>query len=30
MEDMVVDWVVDQAEVVETERSFDDLMNTTV
>jgi trigger factor len=28
MEDMVVDWVVDQAEVTETERSFDDLMNT--
>jgi len=28
MEDMVVDWIVDQAEVTETERSFDDLMNT--
>ena len=28
MEDMVVDWIVDQAEVNETERSFDDLMNT--
>jgi trigger factor len=27
MEDMVVDWIVDQAEVSETERSFDDLMN---
>ena len=27
MEDMVVDWIVDQAEVTETERSFDDLMN---
>jgi trigger factor len=26
MEDMVVDWVLDQAEVNETERSFDDLM----
>jgi len=30
MEDMVVDWVVDQAEVNETERSFDDLMNATL
>jgi len=30
MEDMVVDWIIDQAEVVETERSFDDLMNATV
>jgi trigger factor len=30
MEDMVVDWIVDQAEVIETERSFDDLMNATV
>jgi len=29
MEDMVVDWIVDQAEVSETERSFDDLMNVT-
>jgi len=29
MEDMVVDWVVDQADVNETERSFDDLMYTT-
>ena len=28
MEDMVVDWVVDQADVTETGRSFDDLMNT--
>ena len=28
MEDMVVDWIVDQADVAETERSFDDLMNT--
>ncbi len=27
MEDMVVDWIVDQAQVSETERSFDDLMN---
>ena len=27
MEDMVVDWIIDQAEVSETERSFDDLMN---
>jgi len=27
MEDMVVDWIVDQAEINETERSFDDLMN---
>ena len=27
MEDMVVDWIVEQAEVNETERSFDDLMN---
>ncbi len=27
MEDMVVDWIVDQAEVNETERTFDDLMN---
>ena len=26
MEDLVVDWIVDQAEVNETERSFDDLM----
>ena len=26
MEDMVVDWIVDQAEINETERSFDDLM----
>jgi trigger factor len=30
MEDMVVDWIVDQAEVNETERSFDDLMNAAV
>jgi trigger factor len=30
MEDMVVDWIVDQAEVVETERSFDELMNAMV
>ncbi|UCB54050.1 MAG: trigger factor [Thiotrichales bacterium] len=30
MEDMVVDWIVDQAEVTETERSFDDLMNAAV
>jgi trigger factor len=30
MEDMVVDWIVDQAEVNETERSFDDLMNATI
>jgi trigger factor len=29
MEDMVVDWIVDQAEVSETKRSFDDLMNAT-
>jgi trigger factor len=29
MEDMVVDWIIDQAEVNETERSFDDLMNVT-
>ncbi len=29
MEDMVVDWILDQAEVIETNRSFDDLMNTT-
>lgn len=28
MEDMVVDWIIDQADVTETERSFDDLMNT--
>ena len=28
MEDMVVDWVVDQADVTETGRSFDELMNT--
>ena len=28
MEDMVVDWIVDQADVAETERSFEDLMNT--
>ena len=27
MEDMVVDWIIDQADVTETERSFDDLMN---
>jgi len=27
MEDMVVDWIVDQAQVNETERCFDDLMN---
>jgi len=27
MEDMVVEWIVDQAEVIETERSFDALMN---
>jgi len=27
MEDMVVDWILDQAEVNETERSFDDLMH---
>jgi len=27
MEDMVVDWIVDQADVTETEQSFDDLMN---
>ena len=27
MEDMVVDWIIDQAQVNETERSFDDLMN---
>ena len=26
MEDLVVDWIIDQAEVNETERSFDDLM----
>ena len=26
MEDMVVDWILDQAEINETERSFDDLM----
>jgi trigger factor len=30
MEDMVVDWIIDQAEVNETERSFDDLMNAAV
>ncbi len=30
MEDMVVDWIVGQAEVNETERSFDDLMNAAV
>jgi len=30
MEDMVVDWIVDQSEVNETERSFDDLMNAAV
>jgi len=30
MEDMVVDWIMDQAEVNETERSFDDLMNAEV
>jgi len=30
MEDMVVDWIMDQAEVNETERSFDDLMNATI
>jgi len=30
MEDMVVDWIVDQAEVIETERSFDELMNAMV
>lgn len=30
MEDMVVDWIVDQADVNETERSFDDLMNAAV
>ena len=30
MEDMVVDWIVDQAEVNETERSFDELMNAMV
>jgi trigger factor len=30
MEDMVVDWIIDQAEVKETERSFDDLMNAAV
>ena len=30
MEDMVVDWIVDQAEVAETERSFDELMNAMV
>jgi len=30
MEDMVVDWIVDQAEVVETKRSFDELMNAMV
>ena len=30
MEDMAVDWIMDQAEVNETERSFDDLMNTTI
>ena len=30
MEDMVVDWIMDQAEVNETERSFDDLMNAAV
>jgi trigger factor len=30
MEDMVVDWIVDQAEVIETERSFDDLMNAAI
>jgi trigger factor len=29
MEDMVVEWIIDQAEVSETERSFDDLMNVT-
>ena len=28
MEDMVVDWIIDQADVTETERSFDDLMKT--
>ena len=30
LEDMVVDWIVDQADVNETERSFDDLMNAAV
>jgi trigger factor len=30
LEDMVVDWIVDQADVDETERSFDDLMNEAV
>ena len=30
MEDMVVDWIVDQAEVIETEHSFDELMNAMV
>ena len=30
MEDMVVDWIIDQADVSETERSFDDLMKTAV
>ena len=30
MEDMAVDWIMDQAEVNETERSFDDLMNATI
>ncbi len=30
MEDMVVDWIIDQAEVNETERTFDDLMNAAV
>jgi trigger factor len=26
MEEMVVDWIVDQAKVTETEKSFDDIM----
>jgi hypothetical protein len=30
LEDMVVDWIVEQADVNETERSFDDLMNAAV
>lgn len=30
MEDMVVDWIIDQAEVNETERTFDDLMNAAI